>query len=88
MFAAETAGEQHGVELVAVHVGVEPKRARRENVHLPRRKILHLAHVAARRIRREEDVLAETQREVGIGFVEGDDVGHRLHLVPFAQSRR
>ena len=77
---AVAAGKQDGIELVAVQIGIEPERAGGKDVHLPRRDVFDLAEIAPRRLRGDEDVLAEAQGAPGIGVVEGDDIGHRPHL--------
>ena len=47
---------------------------------LPRRDVFDGVEAALRSFGSEEDVLAEAQRAVGMGRVEGDDVRHGAHL--------
>ena len=52
------------------HVRVDAARLGRAQVHGPRRLVLELPQVAPGRVRGEEQVLAETQRFVGVVLVE------------------
>jgi len=52
-------GKQNGVQLVGVHVGVDPQRARGAQIHLPRRNIFDGIEAAFGGLRGEKDVLAE-----------------------------
>jgi hypothetical protein len=70
------AGEDHGVELVLGHVGVHAALLGGQEVHGARRLIFKLAQIALGRLGGEEEVLAEAQRLLGVGFVEGDDIAH------------
>ena len=62
--SAHAAGEQHGVELVLVHVGVHAARLGGEQVHGAGRLVLALAEIAVGDVGGEEQVLAEAQRLV------------------------
>ena len=85
---ARAAGEQHGVELMLVHVGVHATRLGGEQVHGTRRFVLALTQIALGEVGGEEQVLAETQRLAGVRLVEGHDVGDGLDLVLVAHSFR
>ena len=77
---AGPAGEQHRVEFVPVHIGVEPLLLGRAQIHRAGRFVFELAEVAAGCLGGEEDVLAEAQSALPVRLVEGDDFGHRADL--------
>src|SRR5262249_52697501 len=72
--------KQNRVELVAVHISVEPEFPRGAQIHLSRRNIFQFAEVASGGLSSEEEVLAEAQCAIGIGLIEGNDIGKAPHF--------